>query len=343
MRWAASSQEYRVLTALEKEVPTLFDAGIFELDFNDLYTRFVIRANENFIETNEQYSKDKKVFDAVALPHVSVDHDMMSAKLDRLRSIKDELTWFQTHDDELTSLFGTLYQKETTDTANLEQLVAQFKQLTTCADAMREIKSITTHVAAESDEHHTLFGSHFTGISTDWSHILDNLSLTQSFISQLQSHGINSDAIFVTKACEDANFAAICTHFAEDIRTTLDQTTEYIEWFSSLFSDADTLTQLPITTLIEKVSACSNDPNALQDWIDYRTIRQECSDTQLNACIDALENDAIAPDHIVPVFKKRLYRLWLDSILPEYPLVANFRHRNQKKSFQNFASSTKIK
>ena len=43
-----------------------------------------------------------------------------------------------------------------------------------------------------------------------------------------------------------------------------------------------------------------------------------------------------------PVFQKRFFRLWLDSVLPEYPVVANFRRKTQESVIQEFDQLDKL-
>jgi superfamily I DNA and/or RNA helicase len=45
---------------------------------------------------------------------------------------------------------------------------------------------------------------------------------------------------------------------------------------------------------------------------------------------------------IVPIFKKRFFRLWLDAVLPQYPAVLNFRQRNHNHTIEDFSLLDKI-
>lgn len=99
---------------------------------------------------------------------------------------------------------------------------------------------------------------------------------------------------------------------------------------------------MQVSSLTARVDACLNKLAALEEWIDFRTARSHCYETGLREYVEQIDALSIPSNSIIPIFKKRFFRLWLDSVLPEYPVVANFRHKVQESIIQEFAQLDKL-
>ncbi len=94
--------------------------------------------------------------------------------------------------------------------------------------------------------------------------------------------------------------------------------------------------------MTKRLEACKGGAAALEEWIDYRTLRMRCCELGLDDYMNKIDMEKISPENIVPIFQKRFFNLWLDSVLKEFPSVANFRHKIQDKLLEEFCELDKM-
>ena len=56
----------------------------------------------------------------------------------------------------------------------------------------------------------------------------------------------------------------------------------------------------------------------------------------LTEYLNIIEYKPIPSIKIIKILEKRFYRLWIDSVLPEYPAVAKFRHVTHEELIKEF-------
>ena len=125
----------------------------------------------------------------------------------------------------------------------------------------------------------------------------------------------------------------------EAIKNNLD--CEFL-WFLGLFDNQDYFKLLTLPALQDRLMTCLNGLSLLEEWIDYRSTRENCKAEGLADYIGKIEELHIEASKIIPVFKKRFFRLWLDAILPKYPAVLNFRRRMHENAIDEFSRLDKI-
>jgi hypothetical protein len=128
---------------------------------------------------------------------------------------------------------------------------------------------------------------------------------------------------------------------AEKITGALADIDKEYSWFAMLFESDSLLRSASMHSLSARVENCLNNLASLEEWIDFRTTRKVCRNINLGDYLEKIEIMNIPVEHIIPIFKKRFYRLWLDMVLARYPIVANFRRRTQERTIEEFVSLDK--
>ena len=90
-----------------------------------------------------------------------------------------------------------------------------------------------------------------------------------------------------------------------------------------------------------RLNDCGNDFEGLENWIDYSSTRKKIMGLGLTEYLNIIEYKPIPSIKIIPIFEKRFYRLWIDSVLPEYPAVAKFRHVTHEELIKEFTELDK--
>ena len=114
------------------------------------------------------------------------------------------------------------------------------------------------------------------------------------------------------------------------------------QWFLSLFGEKEKIKTLSLPALQDKLERCKNNLFLLEEWIDFRNARENCRYAGLSDYISKIDELHIDKNSIIPSFKKRFFRLWLDAVLPNYPAVLNFRRRTHENTINEFSELDKL-
>ena len=147
---------------------------------------------------------------------------------------------------------------------------------------------------------------------------------------------------FLRYVCTSDEKIDLCKTYSGQIEQSISNIMPDLEWFLELFLPPDEWRNMPIPMLTDRLTMCVNNLAALEEWIDFRTVRSQCYELGLEEYIHQIETLHIDSPSIVPIFQKRFFRLWLDSVLPEYPVVANFRRKTQETVIQEFEQLDKL-
>lgn len=127
----------------------------------------------------------------------------------------------------------------------------------------------------------------------------------------------------------------------EKLCNNLEKYTDSMEWFAYQFENPGELLALDFKEFGLRVTDCAENLEALENWLDFVETKERLSQMGLGEYLKVLEEMDLPSEKLVPVFKKRFYTLWLDSVLPELPAVAKFRHTNHEQLIKEFSDLDK--
>lgn len=319
-----------------------YESEIFTIDFNAMYLRFKSDYTSVFKLLNSQYHSDKKLIQSLYRERgKKFSDEEIFDLLGQLRHMDELKAWMNENSHSLATTFGALYQAEKTDFDKLKMALKAYSLMLSCIHELEALKSYTLW----SDEKEALLKEHYEalyfGIDTDWRKIREALkwaSNLRSAISGIDGYGI----AFLQQICTSDEKIKLCDIYAIQLQNMLIEFNSDFDWFIGLFEKPEIWHSIPMLELVEKVTACASNLAALEEWIDFRTIRSQCYKLGLEEYIKQIEVQHIEAAVIVPIFQKRFYRLWLDSVLPEYPVVMNFRHKAQEAIIEDFKQLDKL-
>ena len=141
---------------------------------------------------------------------------------------------------------------------------------------------------------------------------------------------------FVAQVAEDVKTVNYLSEAKEHYQDIMDRANVDLLWFVGLFSTPERFLDLDLVALRARVQSCRHDLTSLEEWLDYRTAREHCISIGLQDMLVKMEEAGTAPELIHSAFRKRFFKLWLDSILPEFPVLEGFRWRNHEGLIQQF-------
>lgn len=315
---------------------SVFEDDIFNLDYQSILQRFKTEYTSIFKVFKKQYKADKKaILGQYKTVVKKIDDKTAIETLMQLKQVADTSNWLSQNTDELTALFGTHFESEHTNLSAIGQSIEMYSNLDLGLLTMQTLKNMTTAIESNDIRLKTHYEGLYSGIQTDWGNVLDALNWASGFRKLSEKYGLNR--AFLESICKDREIVNKCNGFSEDIKALKKQIDIEFSWFIVLFEDQQALRTSSFSKLYERIERCQNGLASLEEWIDFRTAEENCVSEGLEDYVAKIKEMQIETNLIIPVFRKRFYRLWLDAILPSYPAVMHFRRKNQDHTIKDFS------
>ncbi|WP_196599317.1 DUF4011 domain-containing protein [Pectinatus frisingensis] len=226
---------------------------------------------------------------------------------------------------------------------DLRDTAASFQELYDELELLSEYQKIVYDLQTSEVDLKQTYGYMFSGLGTNWTDIIEAINWTETFIQLWKNSG--NDIIttnFLKKICtlgdgtSDRTVLDFCRTCVDDMETAREQIDPLIDWLDQFFDDGYKIRTMNVFAAYDRLERCHDNLAGLEEWIDFRTARENCKKIGLTEFINTiLENNILGKD-ISNVFLKRFYRLWLDSVIKEHSAVAGFRRTKQDEIVQDF-------
>lgn len=339
--WLDASAEYNQYNQLHKELTAKIDESAFSMDLNAVYNRFKLDYTAEFIDLYRQYQADLVLLQQHSQREVLLTNELIFEQLTNLHNISDIRKFLTDNEASFTEFFGSLYQQEQTDIVAIRQQFEVFHTLKNYQMSLQDLLEQLKNYESQEPKIKRLFGMFYQGLQTDWNYIQDCLVWADKFRATLDKQNL-MNSVYVDGICAKNEIWQKNNTYLEQLESLLANMETDLQWFVSLFETAESLLAMPVPALTERVADCLNNTASLEDWLDFRVARNRCVEAGLADYIFKIEERGIVSKNIVGIFQKRFFRLWLDSILPETPIVAQFRRWNQTQLLQEFGELDKL-
>lgn len=318
-----------------------YEPQVFELDYQGLLARIKTEYTSFTKIFKKEYKDDKK---AIQLCHRDIvkkitDEEMLSLA-EQLRQLAETRKWYDDNAEQLQHYFGEDCPNEHSDYSVYYKQLVTYKAINNAIGIIGQMKAICQRVSEREftlREHYRFL---YNGILSDWDSIREAWNWAVNFKTAVANADVSE--IFIKKVCQADDFIAVCRQAEEKLDELKRSISFEYEWFVGNFSNRDIFDNMELSALHKRMDACMNGLSLLEEWIDFRTAKSKCIVAGLGDVVRAIEEYNIPSQNIVPIFKKRFFRLWLDAVLPSYPAVLNFRRRNQEETIHEFASLDKM-
>lgn len=340
--YTSAAEQIGAYNTIRQKIEAIYENEIFSIDFDALYQRFKADYTSALKFIKPQYHSDKKLIQRLSRERgKKVSDDEIFELLGQLRRMAELKTGIDENADSMFNVFGELYQAEKTDFDRLKRFLDAYALMQTCLESLDTLRNCV----AQHEEKESVLRQHYEslycGLETDWSTVRDALDWATEFYQAVcRNKGFGNT--FLRYICTSDEKIELCRTYSEQIRQKLDNITPDFDWFLQLFQTPDEWRNMSIPDLTIRLSGCMSNLAALEEWIDFRTVRSQCCELGLEEYIGQIETQSIDSASIVPVFQKRFFRLWLDSVLPEYPAAANFRRKAHESVIQEFGQLDKL-
>lgn len=168
----------------------------------------------------------------------------------------------------------------------------------------------------------------------NWNEIIDRLD---EFIKlNVKCKEENIDISVIYNLYNNANKTNVIQNIIKVFNTYKNIICKDIDWINELFEINEDVYKLTNNELKDKVNQCLKNIDLLEKYLDYMKSKDKCNANGLKSFIDTVENIEIKNNEILPAFKKRFYRLWLDCIEKKCDTIKNFRKEIHEKDIKEF-------
>lgn len=327
--------------SMQAEIAEEFEKEIFTIPFHDIYFRFKTDSASIFKYLKRQYNKDKKLIQSMCLLPERIGDQKIVDVLSKLRDMQEQREWLDEHSSELIEVMPGYYQGKDTDFVGVERHYAAYRLLGQTLEQINELLQVYKEYEDQETKLYPYLKDLYMGIETDWKTVRKSLQWVIDFKKKL-GRLFSSNKVFLTKLCGSDDYIKECRISAIKIKQALEKFNKYFAGFINLFEDYTIFVKSDFSTLINHFNDCNNHLAELEEWIDYRNIKSLCDELQLGEFIEKMEKANVQSSDIISTFNKRFFYLWLDSVLPEFPAVANFRGKMQDDTIKEFCHLDKL-
>jgi very-short-patch-repair endonuclease len=210
----------------------------------------------------------------------------------------------------------------------------QFETITADIILLNRIQEIEAIVESHLPELQSNFEFMFDGMSTNWDKVLSSLDYANKFNSLCMEYSLAKG--YISDVCCDKTITEWTIKYSEKLKEQDTDIKMDFCWFADLFDNGEELYDTSIYTILDRIEKSINNLSLLEEWIDFRSIRQQCREMGLSEFVEKVEQMGMQPHIIVDTFFKRFYRLWLDVMIPLFPAVYTFRSRSHQSIINEF-------
>lgn len=216
--------------------------------------------------------------------------------------------------------------------SDFDTILSEIQILSEMQSRKDELKSKDTYLSKRYEKY-------YKGVKTNWDELREALSYANEVREYVYTYNLPKE--FVTKICTEKYYISYCRQYLQKITELCNALRTFVEWYFALFDESSLFYEMDIIKLSNKMKLCRDNKYLLEEWVDYRSIREKCKDIGLSSYLSEIENKNIPSNDIVNVYLKRFYNLWLDKQLPLFPAVINFRGKIHKQTIEKFCALDK--
>lgn len=318
---------------LRNKLVSSYEEDIFSIDYNNIYNRFKTDYNGFLGKIKKSYREDKKVFLGCKREIAKkITDDEMIDTLQVLKEI-DKLKSNEKYSKEAFSkIFKDYFKEYKTDVNTLEKIIQKYEKTCKCIELLKsnkeEIESINDTEASN------IFQKLYVGINSDWEKIISKLKDFKKFKEKAEKLNIDNELLLdIYKNNKDKS---IINKHIKDLNKSFNDIRQDYNWFNDLFDKEYDLDNIPLNKLKYKISYCVENIDTLEKYVDYKNAKRDCIEEGLEDFINTIESKEYKSEMIIPMFKKRFYRLWLDSIENNIPILSGFRKTEFEEKIKTF-------
>ena len=330
-----------VIKNLQAKLLNNFEKDILDLDYKPILNRFKTEYNSFFKYFKKSYKKDLKLIKK-NLKSITekLDDNAIIDVLQSLKEIDNLKDDYLLNFNDFMDIFGKDISLENVDFEVCRNKINVSVVMKNSVNILSELSKILDTYKTQDSNLRDKYKFLYKGISTKWEEIHKKINWAKEFNDKFGNANIGID--FIKNFSNNSDYIQECCENGKKLSIFVKNTKNNFEWLSNLFDSNICFQGVELMQLNQKIDDWLNNLFLLEEWIDFKRARKECLDEGLEEYINKVETINLDKELIVPTFKKRFFRLWLDSVMTEYPAVMDFRRLNQENLINEFKELDKM-
>ena len=203
-------------------------------------------------------------------------------------------------------------------------------------DMAQRVAAGEEEITAEAPSLSVRFSAFYQGLSTDWSSILTTLEWCRRLRALLPEDALSPEntlparLVNIVTVGDRAVLADIASAQAA-LSETQNAGKPFLALLPELFAPerlqaaGKELIAAPYPAVYDWLQARLDRLSDMERWIGFQALREECAEAGLLSFFDTTTNRVPPAAQVVPAFRRRFHRLWLDSVADGVPVLRQFR------------------
>jgi len=190
-----------------------------------------------------------------------------------------------------------------------------------------QLRALKERLDGELENLKVIFGDRFTGYTTNWEHIFDALAWIDEWYELFGDADIPQQIMdFVcTEGKRDKNeLKGLLIEAKKEYEKTLILENDFYMFFSISVIFKPDFSDISLSELVHFAEVRLDTIDLLEDWIRCQRLEKQAADNGLGQFMLAIKGEKIGEYMLKDIFQKRFFKLWLDQIYKQEPLLYEF-------------------
>lgn len=340
-----------------------FIESIMTLDAVDMLSRFQRDYKSWLRMFNSSYRKDRKKLQGYRKSSNKITYEEGVSILESIITAKNAKAAYERQNEIAKYAKRTLDQARENNDSTLEKQVATTSSLSFSESKFIETKtllvqSLNNEIAKQeqllAQKKQELFNTQHSRMLKDVLGIAITFETDFESLRKCIEWCIKFQKLVIEYHFGKRFIAEVCNAQEEFLSNMTDNVTKIISWrertssnldrFVNLFSDQDKqrFYSLTFRDLLVQIESCRDNFSSLESLIDYRIASDRLDELNIGEYLSKAKDLNLAAEKIVPVFRKCFFRSWLDTIIPHFSAISEFRRLRQDERIALFRSLDKL-
>ena len=258
------------------------------------------------IEGQEYYNKMTKLYSGFFSRAFNTDYNSMIANL-RLASKTGKKPSYAVAQDYMKSLM------------DYQSLMAQFEE--------------------EKNKVSGLLNAELLNVDTNWKQFNAELEIVRTCLD----NGLNCGSI---ASMSEDEFDSSKRTFANHANALAGSTGSFMEVLNGLQSDFDSsyvsFDSMSLDTLFAKIQQCMDSFDKVDNWIRFYMLLKQLEERDLLSYVNCAIDNGVKQNEVVSAYQKLFYKQWINYVIYEKPVFANFTRIAQDRAVEQFSQKDKL-
>ena len=233
-------------------------------------------------------------------------------------------------------LFNSEYKRIISDVSLCKKCGKKlnYKNAVKLIDNLRQYQQKLQEFDSLQADVQNLFGQAYTGINTDFDHLISEVN----DLLDICSKGVTFGSLVKMSKNEfvdqHTTFAELAQHYEKIFAAKRESEDRLVNSFNQQEYD---IQNVALESLINKCTGCHENTSKLDNWCEFFKLLQKLKTLELRSFIDYAIDKQVDVDKIVLTYKKLFYTQWVDAVLHDSPVLlelARVPHDEAVKRFR---------